>query len=248
MLLQNYLYANKLNRVHPVNKTMFLLLFMVFAFLSKSVVFLILHGFSVIAFILFAVKIPRRVLLKMLFLPIGFIIPGVLPLIVEKANGQSLIIWQGWGLSSGGVHQALFVSARSFALMMSMYWFILVVSVQELVYLLRKIKLPLTFVDIVLLVYRNIFLLLNVSDRIRRTQTCRMGYDGMRNSYRSLITLLGRTLVLSYHQADCQYNSILTRGYQGEWPESVLPMTFSKQYVAVWIGFLLLFSVGMLLL
>ena len=246
MLLHNYLYANRLKQLHPVNKAMFLLLFIVFAFLSKSVGFLFFQGLTAVAFILFTVTIPKRILLKMLSLPFGFVLLGVLPLIVEKVSPQSLLTWHGWGISRYGLHQALFVFGRSFALTAAMYWFILVVSVQELVYLFRKIKLPAVFIDIILLVYRNIFLLLGVSEQIRQTQTCRMGYHGMRNSYRSLVSLLGQTLVLSFHRADQQYNSMMTRGYLGEWPTSVLPMSFSKRYAVVWIGFLLLFSVGMI--
>ncbi len=244
--MNNFLHTSCLNRVHPLNKVSFLLLFIGFSFLSGSGGFLFLEGLSVVVFILFTVRIPFGKLLKMLSLPFGFILLGVLPLLIEKATPQSLFSWQGWGISRNGVQATFFILGRSFALTAAMYWFILVVSVQELVYLFRKIKLPAVFIDIVLLVYRNIFLLLGVSEQIRQTQTCRMGYNGMQNSYRSLVTLLGQTLVISYHRADRQYNSIMTRGYQSEWPATVLPMAFSKRYMVVWIGFLLLFSVGMI--
>jgi cobalt ABC transporter, permease protein CbiQ len=248
MLLYNYLQTNKLKEVHPLNKLLFLLLFIGFAFLSKVVGFLFLQGLSIVMFILYSVKMPKSVLLKMLVLPFGFVLFGILPLVITREPALIMKLWKGWGISSNGLQQSVLILSRSFALTTAMYWFILVTSVQELVYIFRKIKLPALFIDILLLVYRNIFLLLGVSNQIHRTQTCRMGYNNARNGYRSFGSLLGQTFVLSYYRADRQYNSILTRGYQGEWPASVLPMKFSKNYLGLWFGFLIFLAAGFILI
>ncbi|WP_262920272.1 cobalt ECF transporter T component CbiQ [Parabacteroides sp. FAFU027] len=248
MFPESYLQANRLSHVHPINKVMFFLLFIVFAFLSKSVGFLCLQGLSIVAFILFSVKMPKSVLLKMLLLPFGFVLLGILPLVITREPDLIMKLWKGWGVSSNGLQQSELILSRSFALTTAMYWFILVTSVQELVYIFRKIKLPALFIDVLLLVYRNIFLLLGVSNQIHRTQTCRMGYNNARNGYRSLVSLMGQTFVLSYYRADRQYNSVLTRGYQGEWPASVLPVKFSKNYLGLWFGFLIFLAEGFILI
>ncbi|MDP4269111.1 MAG: cobalt ECF transporter T component CbiQ [Bacteroidota bacterium] len=248
MLPDNYLHTNKLCQVHPLNKVLFLLLFIGFGFLSKSIEFLFLQGLSIVVFILFSVTIPKPALLKMLVMPFGFVLLGVLSLVITNAPTLVLTLWKDWGISTKGIQLALLIMSRSFALTSAMYWFILVTSVQELVYVFRKIKLPALLIDIVLLVYRNIFLLLGVSNQIYQAQTCRMGYNNARNSYRSFVSLMGQTFVLSYYRADRQYNSIMTRGYQGEWPVSVVTMSFSKNYLVVWFGFLIFFIAGYILI
>lgn len=238
MFIQDYLSANRWEWVHPMNKVMFPALFVIFAFLSQKTLFLCAEGIAIILFIISSVLLPWRTLLKMLIMPFGFVLLGSLPLIITDAPTQIMHLWNGYGISYDGLQKALLVMSRSFALTAAMYWFVLVTQVQELVYIFRKMRLPGLFIDIVLLVYRNIFLLLEVSTQIKQTQICRMGYGSIRSSYRSLITLMGQTFVISYYRADRQYNSIVTRGYQGEWPVSVLSVDFSVKYLIVWFVWL----------
>jgi cobalt/nickel transport system permease protein len=88
---------------------------------------------------------------------------------------------------------------------------------------LRWFRVPESWVEIALLVYRYIFTLLDQTADVAAAQRLRLGYSGVRRSLQSLGTLAGTVVTRSLDQAMRTYDAMSLRGYQGSLPFGPLP-------------------------
>lgn len=68
--------------------------------------------------------------------------------------------------------------------------FVLTVPVQQLVKVMRTIHIPVLLIELMVLIYRFIFIFIEEAAAIRHAQQLRFGYHGLKNSYKSLAMLV----------------------------------------------------------
>ena len=95
------------------------------------------------------------------------------------------------GLAPGGLRLAAEVTLRSLAATSCLVFLILTTPVAELVPMLGKLGVPRPVRELILLIYRLIFVFLERAFVGRQAQVARLGYDGPRRSIRSLGWLAG---------------------------------------------------------
>ena len=83
-------------------------------------------------------------------------------------------------------------------------------------------RVPRGLVEIGLLMYRFIFVLLDIAADMATAQTLRLGYLGAARSLRSAGSLAGAVLVKSIDQAARTSESMVLRGYTGSMPVGTL--------------------------
>jgi cobalt/nickel transport system permease protein len=83
---------------------------------------------------------------------------------------------------------------------------------------LRWARLPRTWIEIAVLMYRYIFTLSEQAVSVLSAQRIRLGYAGLRRSIRSMANLGGVVLLRSIDQAERTHEAMIARGYQGSWP------------------------------
>jgi len=86
----------------------------------------------------------------------------------------------------------------------------------DLLSALRRLRIPRILVELIGLVYRFVFVLLDTVNEINIAQSCRLGYSSLSSSYRSLETMVSMVFVKSYKQSDALYTASEERGYDSE--------------------------------
>lgn len=165
-------------------------------------------------------KAPLKLYLKLLLAPVGFAVVGILIIAFFSGSGQELLSFKflGYPLSvrKDGLELALLVLARSISGMCCLYFLALTTPMIELFALLKASKLPESFIELSMLIYRYIFVFLDMALSIRYAQTVRLGYSSFSRSLHSL-GMLGSTLFIrSWEQGDKLFLAMNSRCYDGK--------------------------------
>lgn len=166
-------------------------------------------------------KIKWRELYLFLRIPFVFAFVGLLSIVlVLNAEGSDAI----WVLSEryiplsiteASLQKGEVVLWRAFNSLLSLYIFIAMFSPQEKGYLLAKLRVPQSLVELGVLSFRYIQLLGKKKQEILIAQRLRLGYIGYRRSFRSTVLLLSTVFIYSISAFRMNHQALLTRGYTG---------------------------------
>ncbi|MFY1112113.1 MAG: cobalt ECF transporter T component CbiQ [Methanosarcinaceae archaeon] len=165
-------------------------------------------------------KTPLRFYLKLLLAPMGFAVVGVLIIAFFSGTGAELYSFRlaGYPLAvrTDGLELAMLVLSRSVSGMCCLYFLALTTPMIELFSVLKKSRLPESVVELSMLIYRYIFVFLDMAVQIKFAQTVRLGYGDFKKSFRSF-GMLGSTLFIrSWDQGEKLFVSMNSRCYDGK--------------------------------
>ena len=103
------------------------------------------------------------------------------------------------------------------------------VPAAEILAALRWARVPRTWIEIAVLMYRYIHVFLEQAACVRSAQRVRLGYSSLRRSFQSLGSLAGMVVLRSLDQAEKSHEAMTARGYQGHLPLPVMPRLPSRQ-------------------
>ena len=160
-------------------------------------------------------RVPPKAALGTLAVPLAFLLTGipVLALAVDVTDGVHI------GLAPDGLRLAAEVTSRSLAATSCLVFLILTTPVAELVPMLGRLGVPRPVRELILLIYRLIFVFLERADVGRQAQVARLGYDGPRRSIRSLGWLAGSLFRRSLDQGRRLETGLAARGFTGDLPQ-----------------------------
>lgn len=224
LLLDDYAYRSRWRSVHPAEK-----LLLCGAGLLAS---LISHHVEVV-WTLFALQIfwnciahghPFQLFPRLLLVPLVFVLPStlILALTFQSAASTKDILWSHHLL--GNVFlcithttalQALLILGKSLSAYSSLLFLILSTPVVELTSFMRRMGLPNTATELVVLTYRMIGVFVGTAETIRRSQSARCGWRNFRCAFRSagflIMNLFSRALFYTQRLSA----ALESRGYQG---------------------------------
>ena len=166
--------------------------------------------------------IPLKTVLSVLAAPAAFLLAGVpfLAISLRFDDGFSL------HFSPEGLRLALETSVRALAAVSCLSFLTLTTPLADWTPLLRRVGIPAGIVELILLVYRLIFVFAERALTGRQAQTARLGYSRLDRSVRSLGLLTGSLFQRSLEQARRLEIGLAARGYSGDLrvlqPERVL--------------------------
>lgn len=219
--LDQYAYGNALRNVHPQEKFFFALATMIICLAANSfvvslLVILLMAGVSILAG-----KIPLRFYCKLMLIPAAFLLVGTATIAINIVDNTANLLW-GWQIFHvylGVTSQSLLLAAklffRAWGAVSCLYFLSLTTPSVEIIAILRKLKVPELFLDLMSLTYRFLFVLMDRADNIQVAQTVRLGYTDIRKGYRSLGQLVANLFLHSYQRSRDLYTALEARGYQG---------------------------------
>lgn len=245
--IDTYAYRSKLKLKDPLQK-------LVFALMTLSVSLWAKHGLIsvMVIFIMGGITVlkggtPLRYFIKLLLVPMSFLLIGVFTVAVnmsEKPEGflAAISVAGTWiGFSHTGLQDALQLFLRALGAVSCLYFLSLTTPMVDLLAALRRLGAPKILVELMGLVYRFIFVLLETAETIYNAQSCRLGYSSLSTGYRSLGSLASMLFIRSYKRSDELYTALEARGYEGEL--NVLAQTYENH----WSGYALAVAVNVLL-
>lgn len=214
--LDKYANFSMLRELNPFVKVVLFLFLVTMGWLSESVLFSGILVGCVWGFVFYYATIRWGLFLRISLIPLGFALLGVVPILVTRtANGQALMVvnYWGFGVSEASLMAGLKVVMRSYVSLCALFLLVLTTPISHLLWLMRVCRFPELLIDLTALIYRNIFLILQVCEQLFLAQKSRLAYLGGKRN-RHIAELLGRTFVLSVKKAGNQFDSLEARCYE----------------------------------
>lgn len=199
LLIDKYAYTNSLTEINPKIKGSIGLIFLIISMAFKNIFCLI----SIITFmsslIVFLAKIDLKSYLKLVKIPMYFLIMGVLINLINISFDSKGLIYSlnimslNIGISNKSIITSVHILFRAIACLTCIYFFILTTPFNQIIFLLKKLHISDTVIELSMLVYRFIFIFLEEVSDIIKSQQLRFGYINLKTSYNS-IGILGNML------------------------------------------------------
>ena len=215
-----YAQTSRLNKVHPAPKILVVFIAIAFCLGTKS---FLLPTFVLVTMFLFSVPlggIPISYYLSLLLVPATFIILSGLAILVQFSStplGFLDIPAPGFYLSVTQTSQAtsLLVLARAFASVSCLYMLSLSTPIHEMIAFLNKIHLPSILIELMYLIYRYIFVLLDLQNSMSQAASSRLGYHNHKIWLKTILLTASNLMRLSFKQASASYDAMEARCYDG---------------------------------
>ncbi|NMG05920.1 cobalt ECF transporter T component CbiQ [Brasilonema sp. UFV-L1] len=220
-------YTNRLRWLPPEQKLLFATaLLLITAFAHPFVQVLIAVWISVWT-VIYA-GIPAKTYLKLVYFATLFWLTSLPALVMNGVDFSHIHLVPNdsvAGLSFGsyyvyishkGIEQGLTILTRALASLSCLYFIMLTIPFSELLQILRRIGVPVLLTELLLLMYRFIFVFLNTTAELWTAQQSRGGYRTFRTGMKSLALLIGQLLkrtIENYRQVSL---SLAARGFNGE--------------------------------
>lgn len=154
-------------------------------------------------------------------------------------------LWLDFYMTADSFNQAWLVLLRSVAGITMMMAFATSTPIPHLAQALRQIRIPDEICEIVVLIYRYAFLLLERMDTMWSAAGSRLGFSGIRRSISTVASIAVGIFTSSMNLADKAQVSLECRGYRGYFPIYNRPQRAGIGWISVAvIAFVLLYILG----
>jgi cobalt/nickel transport system permease protein len=210
--IDHYAWTNRWRSRHPAEKLLpavsLLILTLILPPLSIGPLVLMVTTLATVH----GAQVPLRTVLKVLAAPAAFLLAGVpfLAISLDFTHGFDL------RFSPDGWRLALETTVRALAAVSCLSFLTLTTPLADWAPLLRRMGIPSGIIELILLIYRLIFVFAERAITGRQAQTARLGYSRLDRSVRSLGLLAGSLFQRSLEQARRLEIGLVARGYHGE--------------------------------
>ena len=197
--IDNCAYLNNIKDVNPLIKLGITFIGVIASMLTQNANIHILIMLFMTALILFIARVDMKLYIKCLKIPIIFLIIGIgLNLInISFENKDYIFNVNILGLYIGttefAVKSSVNILLRAMSCIISIYFLILTTPFNQLIIVLKKLHIPHTLIELMILIYRFIFIFIEEAEEIYKSQQLKFGYTNLKTSYNSM-SLLIKTL------------------------------------------------------
>lgn len=230
--IDKYAYTSKLKSIEPIEKFVFSMLPLVVCLYTDKIIISVLIFLIMVSVTVKAGGTPLPVFLKLLLVPMAFIIIGVITIAINISKDSQIFLFSlkvsdSWiGVSKPGLNKAITLFFKVLGSVSCLYFLSLSTPMIDLLTVFRKLKVPKLMIELMGLIYKFIFILIETADTIFIAQNSRLGYINLSIGYRSLGVLISSLFIRAYKRSSDLYNSLEARGYNGEL--NVLEESFEK--------------------
>lgn len=228
-------YISQLRRENPMEKFIFAILTMLMSIYLNNILISIIVIFLMGFITVYRGKIPLNSYLILMLIPLGFLIVGVISIAITIGDFKSetlfgfTILNIKFGCTMESIIESVKVLFRSLAAVSCLYFLSLSTPIVELLSVLKKLKVPKLFIELMSLIYRFIFIILDLVNMIYISQNSRLGYSNLKTGYKSLGKLIGSLFLSAYKRSQDMYNALESRCYEGD--INVLENTYKISYI-----------------
>ena len=171
--------------------------------------------------ILLQARVDLRTYSELFILPLGFAVMSVAGIIL--ITGGNEVFWQ-WDLlpyfslsvTRESINQGVFVFCRVVGGMAALCFISLTTPMTDIFIALRQCRIPDVVIDLMMIIYRTIFILMDQVIQIYQAQVMRLGYSRYCESVQSFATLCGAAFIASWDAGDDLIRAMDARCYDGK--------------------------------
>ncbi len=166
-------------------------------------------------------KLPLRRYLSLLAVPLLFLVMGsaAIAFSVSRQPVGDYRVHLGFFYlyaTRGSLRMALCLVLKALGAVSAMYMLTLSTPAGEVIHVLRALRVPKLLVELMHLIYRYIFILMDAQCRMRCAAASRLGYCDYRTSLTTFARTAANLLVVSLRRGNAYYQALLSRCYDGE--------------------------------
>lgn len=220
--IDKFAYISGLKKVNPMEKFIFAMVTMIVCIALNNIIdsIIILLLMAMITVILG--KMPLKTYIKLMSLPLVFLILGVITIAINVvANSEGLLFsFSIFSMKLGCTYESILTAIRLFlksiASVSCLYFLTLTTPIFEVLSVLKKLKVPKLFIELMELIYRFIFVLLDTANMIYISQNSRLGYSTLKTGFSSLGKLITILFISAYKRSQDIYDAMESRCYDGD--------------------------------
>lgn len=184
-------------------------------FLNGAIFLMMLGAITIVG------GIPLGFYLRMLLVPIGFLVLGFAG-IAFSLSMEDTFFWSvgvgpyHLGVTRESLEMGLLTVSRSSAVISGTFFLVLTTSADSIMRSLWKSPIPKVLLEIAMLTYRSIFIFMEEAAAISHAQEMRHGHDNMRKSYLSWSLLVKELLKRVITRYDSMVIALECRNYNGQ--------------------------------
>ncbi|MDD2979814.1 MAG: cobalt ECF transporter T component CbiQ [Hespellia sp.] len=249
IVIDKLCYQSNLRYVNAGEKFAFSVLTLLVCVISRSIVIaaivLAVTGFLTV----YKGQIPLFRYLRLLRLPLVFLFLSTLAIILNFSPDPM----DAFAVSIGSIYITTSYANLRFALQLiltalasvsCLYFLSLSTPMTDILEVLKKIHCPAILIELMLLIYRFIFILLDIASAMSLSQKSRLGNRNFRTSCHSFGAIGGMLLIRALGKSNALYDAMEARCYDGTIRVLTESHPTRKQEIA-WIVF---FEIGLIFL
>lgn len=216
-----YAYASKIRHWNPNFKVSLSVVTMILCILLNNpyVSSLVIIAMAYITII--KGELPVYEYLSILVIPIAFVLISIFTIVIdisrEPVGQYNLYLGFCYVFTSKSMlKQGLFLLLKIFAAISTLQMMTLSTPSSEIIYVLRQAHVPKLIVELMNMIYRYIFILMDVSTKMKNSAQSRHGYCDIRTSWYTFGRIASNMLVISLKKANAYYDAMEARCYDGE--------------------------------
>ena len=214
--LDHYSTNNELSESNIYSKILFALLAIILNLMTGSPVIPFLIFLLCSFLILYYAKIPLKFYATFMAVPLAFAVLSGIFLAFLGTGEQIWTLAFGIVLTKGGINQAVLVFFRVLGGVAALGFLILTTPMNRIFAVFHDLHVPSVITDLAILMYRYIFLFLDVTATMYNSQKTRLGYHNYMSWMKCLASLAGMVFIRTWEQGEISYKALASRGYNGQ--------------------------------
>lgn len=216
-----FAYSSQLRRWNPAFKVVLSLLTIILCIVLNNVYVSLVVIFSMAWLVIGVGGLHPYDYLSVLAIPLAFILISTLAIVVDfsghPTGEYSLYLGLGYVYTTTAMlRKGLYLMLKVIAAVSALQLMILTTPASEIISVLNRTPLPRAFIDLMNMIYRYIFILLDVFAKMKDAAESRLGFPNFKTSCYTFGNIASNILVLSLKKAGAYYDALEARCYDGE--------------------------------
>jgi len=208
--------------IHPGTKLLLAGGALVLCLLSPSFFVPLISGIILSLVLLIYSNVDPILYGKMLLAPAIFSIVSVIIIIFMLGGGEVLVhiplLWIHLTVTTHSLAEGLQILCRVFGCTVSLFFIVLTTPLSDLLSSMKRVGVPIELVDLMMIIYRYIFIVYDMAVEIIQAQKMRFGYSKPREAMNSFAMLCGMLFISSWNAGEGLVCAMDARCYSGEFP------------------------------
>ncbi len=230
LMIDSLAYASRFRPVHPGKKVLAAVLLLIAVVTLQSITFGVILTVGMGALSVWGGGTPFRLYVRLLKIPMLFILLSLAAIVVNvtagpAASGQgaldgSLIAVRlgpvVLSVFSEGIFRGAKLAVSALGAVSCMYFLALSTPLTDIFFVLEKIKCPFLIIELMLLIYRFVFLLWSIAGELNQAADSRLGNITFFKSVRTTGQMFATLFIRALRRSSALYDAMESRGYNGK--------------------------------
>jgi cobalt/nickel transport system permease protein len=196
---------------------------LILCLISPSPIVPLISGIVLSLVIIIPGRTSPRLYGELLLGPSIFTVMSIVVLLFLLGGGDVIwrfnpVPWINLTITTGSLSQSTLVLFRVFGCSISMFFIVLTTPMTDLFNGMKRIGIPIELIDLMMIIYRYIFIVYAQAFEIWQAQVMRLGYSRPLEAVRSFSMLCGMLFISSWNAGEDLIHAMDCRCYDGVFP------------------------------